>query len=177
MIERPITFPGKKDDDEIILFVRKYWIKYFFIALFACLVISIPFILVLSFLFNASLTNMQVEYATIILSIYFLILLGLVLYAFVDYYLDIFILTQDRVVFVRQNGFFNRQIDEVYYKDVDEVGVDVKGFLKSTFNYGDLVLHPGNDLAVLTVDGIHEPHKVARLIMDKHKEFYHNKEE
>lgn len=171
MLEIPQKFPGEREGDKVVLFVRKHWIKYAIVFLVSLVLFAIPLIALIFFLLNtADTTAFSAELLTVGISTYVLIMMGLILHAFVDFYLDMLVITQDRVIYVRQNGFFNQQIDEVHIWDVDECGVDIKGFLKSMLCYGDLVIHTGNDAAILTVDDVPHPDKIAQRIMHLHKE-------
>lgn len=171
MIEIPRHFPGKHEGDKIVLYVRKHWIKYVLVSLLSAVLFLIPVVALVAYLINQPVTDSHTaEIVTISIGIFLLIVMGLILQSFVDFYLDLFVVLEDRIVFVRQNGFFNQQIDEANIWDIDEVGVDIKGILKSSLGYGDLIVHTGNDEAILTVDGIPDPAQVGREIMRLHKE-------
>jgi len=172
MIEIPLKYPGKHDDDKVVLFVRKHWVKYLVVSIISVLLFSIPLIAIIVFFSNKSeIDSMSVEIITVSIGIYLLIVMALILQAFVDFYLDMFVITEDRIIFVRQNGFFNQQIDESHIAEISEVGVDIKGFINSVVGCGDVIVHMGNDEAILTIDDIQHPEKVAREITRLHKEF------
>jgi len=167
MIEVPQKYPGKRSDDQVIIFARKHWIKYAFLFLIGLLLaMAVPLIFIVFFYLRWY--SMSVEALTIGISCYLMIILGLVLHTFVDYYLDMFIVTQDRIILVRQNGFFNQQHDEMNIDNIDEIGVDVKGLVRSVFDYGDIVLHSGSDEAVLTIHDIGNPNTISKKIMELH---------
>lgn len=171
MIEIPLKFPGKREGDKVVFFVHKHWIKYVVTSIVTILLLSIPIIAIILYLQNNLGHNLlSAEIITIGIGIYLLIVMAIIIQAFVDFYLDIFVATEDRVIFVRQNGFFNQQIDVAHIWDIDEVGVDVKGFLNSVLDCGDLVIHMGNDEAILTVNDIKNPNKIGQEIMRLQKE-------
>jgi hypothetical protein len=114
---------------------------------------------------------MTTEIITVSIGIYLLIVLALIIQAFVDFYLDLLIVTEDRVILVRQNGYFNQQIDESHISDIDEVGVDVSGIINSAIGCGNVIIHMGNDEAILTVADIQNAEKVSREIMQLHKTY------
>lgn len=172
MIEIPRKYPGKQDDDKVVLFVRKHWIKYLVVSIVSLLLFSIPLVAIIIYLLNKPVVDpMTTEIVTVSIGVYLLIVMGLILQAFVDFYLDMFIITEDKIIFVRQNGFFNQQIDESHIAEISEVGVDIKGIINSVVGCGDVVVHMGNDEAILTIDDIQHPEKVAKEITRLHKEF------
>ena len=171
MIEIPQKYPGKEEGDKVVLFVRKHWVKYLVVSIVSILLFSIPVIGIIVYLLNKSeIDPMSIEIITASVGVYLLVVMALILEAFVDFYLDMFIITEDRVVFVRQNGMFNQQIDEAHLSDISEVGVDVKGFINSIVGCGDVIVHMGNDEAILTIDDVQNAEKIAREIMRLHKE-------
>lgn len=170
MLEMRKIFPGKKEGDKIVVFAKKHWMKYaLVIAICLLLIIPIGILIFLLVLNNLAIETFYVEILTFGISAYLLTALALIFHAFVDYYLDALIVTEDRIIYVRQNGYIFQQIDEIHLKDVQEVGVDLKGFWRSFFNYGNIVINSGSDVGVLIVDSLKEPHKIARTIMDLHQ--------
>jgi len=171
MLEMRKTFPGKKPDDKIVVFAKKHWIKYALI-IGICLLLCIP-VLVLLISLALNYMTLELSYAIILtfgVSAYLLVALALIFHAFVDYYLDVLIVTEERIIYVRQNGYLFQQVDEVHLQDIEEVGVDLKGIWRSFFNYGNIVIHSGSDIGVLNIDSVKDPKKIARIIMDLHKE-------
>lgn len=172
MIELPTKFPGQKEGEQINFIIKKHWIRYAFVLAFSFFAALIPFIIVFYYILQSDqISSVLIQYLTLGIGIYLLVLMALSFYVFVDYYLDMFIVTDERIVYIRQNGFFNHQFDELNFQDVDEVGVDVKGILRSFFDYGNLIIHSGNELAVLTIDSIPHPIQASEKIMSLHKEY------
>lgn len=172
MIEIPQNFPGQQEGDKVVLFVHKHWIKYVVTGIFSILLASIPLIGIILYVSNNPSTDLiSIEVITVSIGIYLLIVMCLIIAAFVDFYLDLLVITEDRVVFVRQNGYFNQQIDEAHIAAIDEVGADVKGLINSVLNCGDVVIHMGNDQAVLTVEDVQDPEKISKEILRLHKEY------
>lgn len=61
-------------------------------------------------------------------------------YGFIDYYLDVYIITNERIVNIEQNGFFKREISELHLHQIQDVSAKVNGFLPTIMHYGDVFI-------------------------------------
>lgn len=55
-----------------------------------------------------------------------------------DFYLDVWILTSQRLIAVEQKGLFSRTISEFELARIQDVTVDVHGIVATLLNYGNL---------------------------------------
>ena len=55
-----------------------------------------------------------------------------------DYYLDVFILTDRRVIYITQKGLFSRRIATSRLDRVQDVSAEVTGMMPTFLNYGDV---------------------------------------
>jgi len=163
------SFPGKKSGDEIKLYAKKHWGTYAVVVLVSLLASSIPAIfLIVIMLARADVDMIYAQIITVAVGAYILLILAIAFHAFVDYYLDTLVVTDERIIYIRQNGFLFQQIDEIHLSDIEEVGVDIKGALPSFLNYGNIIIHSGSDVGILTVESVPRPKELARKIMDLH---------
>lgn len=59
---------------------------------------------------------------------------------FVDFYLDLWIITNDRIVDIEQTGLFHRSVTELDLFRIQDVTTLVKGFFPTLFHYGDVIV-------------------------------------
>lgn len=85
---------------------------------------------------------------------------------FVDYYLDITIVTNDRIIDIEQRGIFGRQISELDLARVQDVNSEVKGIVASIFNYGLVEIQTAGDEANFEMHDAHDPHGVRQRIIE-----------
>src|SRR3989338_5769344 len=101
----------KKPDEKIIFFLRRHWIIFFGDTLEILILGSVP--VAVHFLLNKiwpSLLVGPVSWPLLILlgSAYYLIIWLFFINTFIDYYLDAWIITTDKVIDIEQNGLFSR---------------------------------------------------------------------
>jgi len=74
------------------------------------------------------------------LALYFL---ALILYLFVlwsDYYLDVWIITNKRLIDIEQKGLFNRHISEMHMRNIQNVSISIRGIVQTLLRFGDIVV-------------------------------------
>jgi len=55
-----------------------------------------------------------------------------------DYYLDVWIITDRRIVDVEQKGFFNREVTSFLYRNIQDITVETRGLIPTLLNFGTL---------------------------------------
>lgn len=88
---------------------------------------------------------------------------------FVDYVLDVWIITDRRVVNVEQKGLFVRQVSELRYQKIQDVTTEVEGFFPTLLNYGEVFVQTAGEKARFLFHNIPRPYEVKSVIMDLQK--------
>ena len=73
-------------------------------------------------------------------NLWLLILWFVFIARFTDYYLDKWVLTNNRVIDVEQRGFFSREISSVRYQKIQDVTSTVSGLIPTVLNFGTLTI-------------------------------------
>lgn len=102
-------------------------------------------------------------------SAYLLFIIGLLLYGFIDYYLDVYIVTNERIVDIAQDGFFRRSISELYLREVQDVSATVKGIFPTTMHYGDITIQTAGERPNFVFKNVPNPYKISKIIVDLHE--------
>lgn len=100
----------------------------------------------------------------LLISAYVLTILLLFFHNFIDYYLDVWVVTNERLLNIEQKGFFSRVIAEIRYYRVQDVASEVKGIISTLFNYGDVTVQTAGTQPRFTMKQVPNAHAVARRI-------------
>lgn len=152
-----------------------YIIRRSYIALFRRLV-SFAILLFLPLIFfylyatgndMGALLEGQVAYPLIVLGIsaYYLFVWLLFFFNFIDYYLDVWIITTERIVDINQRGFFSRVISEQMLFRVQDATSEIKGVLPTFFSYGNLNVQTAGEINRFVFYEIHDPNKFRDIII------------
>lgn len=161
-------FPGQQENEEVYLVIRQHW---FVFALRFALWLLFVAILVLadqylphyaSFIF---VSPYQEIYA-LLKSIYLLFLILGLLMLWVIYYLNVQIVTNERVVDIDQHSLIHHKISEVYLSRMQDVTAEVKGFFPTFLNYGNVHIQTAGEVERFVFSRIPNPTAVSKLISD-----------
>jgi hypothetical protein len=83
-----------------------------------------------------------------------------------NYYLDMWIVTNKRVLHVDQIKLFSRMIAATRIDRVQDVKAKISGFIPTMLGFGDLhVQTAGTNTAIMHIRGIPRPNEVRRVIL------------
>jgi len=163
-------FDGQKNGEKIILVSHRHW---FNIAIQFIYIVGILLFLIL--IYSAfGIFFPEAERNTVLILnlalISFLMLLWLfVCVTWIDYYLDVWIITDRRVVNVEQKGLFSREVSELEHIRVQDVTTEVKGFFATFFNYGDVHVQTAAETSRFIFRSVSNPYAIKNLIMQLQK--------
>jgi len=140
--------PNRLPGEEILKIMRKHFIVFFLkIILFLLLIcLSIAFGYIMTILFPLIMYQ-PIYYALAILcaSAYSLFVWLFFFFSFIDYYLNVYIITNERIIDIRQNGFFSRTISEQRLYRIQDVTSETKGVLPTIFRYGNIYIQTAGE--------------------------------
>ena len=85
---------------------------------------------------------------------------------FLDYELDMWVVTNDRLVNIEQHGLFARTIAELDLWRVQDVTSDVRGVFPTFFNYGNVYVQTAGTIGRFVLEQVPHPHEVRKLVLD-----------
>lgn len=85
--------------------------------------------------------------------------------AFTKYFLNAWILTSQRVVTIKQRGFFRREVSSLLLARVQDVTTNVTGVLFSLLGIGNIKVQSAGADVEFTMRGIPRPEQMRDLIM------------
>lgn len=84
----------------------------------------------------------------------------------IDYYFDIWVITNERIINIEQKGLFMRQVSEADYTKIQDVTAQVEGFFPTVINYGDVFIQTAAEKERFVFRTISHPYKIKDLIMN-----------
>lgn len=161
--------PGAAKDEKVVQLLRRHWITLLPLAITFTIVVILPPAAYLTARFvkpeifenrsGAALFVMGV-------SIFFLYAWLFVFQNFIDYYLDIWIVTNKRVLNIEQHGLFARTVSELRLHRVQDVTAEVHGFLHTMLDYGYVHIQTAGEKERFQFEEVPHPNQVAKLILD-----------
>lgn len=160
--------PNQEPGEEIIKIIKRdLFILVKKIALFLLLNILPLMFCYLAILNNPDLLAGELSWPLVILgaSIYYLFMWLFFFFSFVDYYLDIWIVTNRRIIDIEQNGLFSRTVSEQKLERIQDVTSEVKGFFPTVFAYGNVYIQTAGEKERFHFRQIPNPDAVRDLLI------------
>ena len=158
-----------KPYEKVIQVTRHHLITFIPQIIFFILLTLVPIALywLLQRLFPTLFLNSIIYPLDILLaSIFYLSILLFFYTSFVEFYLDLWIFTNDRLVDVEQTTLFARRIAEADLYQVQDVSSEVKGFCASLFNYGRVEIQTAGAVPKFILENVPHPHQLRQTILE-----------
>lgn len=166
-------FPGQRPHEEIFTVIHRHWfniLSHFVVILFLGFA-------TLFFFFLAPIIATQIGFALNLSLVSFItttILLFLWVYAFfiwIDYYFDVWVITDERILNIEQKSLFTRIISEVHLGKIQDVTTKVGGFIPTILNYGDIFIQTAGQEKYFHFRNVGDPDEHKDKIVELVKKF------
>lgn len=138
--------------------VRRHWMA--FLNVWGYAILSIAFVISLYLLFwFQSWVNLTVI-------IYTMVAILLLFILWLNSELDMYIVTNKRIIWVDQISFLDRQVSECSLKDVQEVNSNTKWLFANLLNYWSLTIQTAWNASNFHMSIVPDPLKCARQILN-----------
>lgn len=158
----------QKSYEKIIYTLRRHWFTFLpKISLFLLLLLSpLALYYIISTLFPNLLAEERIYTVAILAaSAYYLTIYLLFLTQFIDYYLDIWIVTNDRIVDIEQFGLFSRTISELDLFRIQDVTTDVHGVFPTLLGYGNVSVKTASQNIDIVFYNVPDPNLIRHELL------------
>lgn len=158
----------KKPDEKVIFYLRRHAIVFIGGMLLIALMAIIPlgaFFGVMRYypeLFQRELLGPAIILAA---SAYYLWVWLFFFSNFVDYYLDAWVVTNDRVLNIEQEGLFHRTVSELDLLNIQDITSEIHGVLPFIFGYGNVQIQTAAEQGRFVFEQIPKPEEVRKRLL------------
>lgn len=163
--ESNYSFDGQRNEETVNIFLYKHWIIIFLRLLGLASLLLVPIIPLI--IFSGLIGTYHLEgLVFFILIIFYLLLWSSAFFSITMYLLDTWIVTNERVIDMKQRGFFSRTISEMQISKVQDISVKTVGLIPTMFGYGDIEIQSAGTIDKFVFKQVPHPNKVKDQIMD-----------
>lgn len=158
------------ENEKVLMVLHRHWIvvvgRFIAAAFLAVLpVLVIPLVLAVNIISIPDTSGPVILFFSVI----YLMILTLLLFIFwIDYYLDMWIITNERIVDIEQSGLFRREISEFTLDKVQDITVEIPDMVATFLKYGNLNIQTAGERS-FTIKQIHNVYEAKNLILDASK--------
>lgn len=167
-------FPSQSENEKILLVAREHWFRLFarlfIIGVFALLPTGILYLLGTTGMGDDKAKQVislltQLYYLGVFIAIYITLAL---------YYLNVHIISEQRIVDIDQIGLLNHRISELNMETVQDVSSQTVGLFGSIFDYGTVFIQTAGASERFQFENIPQPAHVAKTILSAYEEHQKN---
>ncbi|MDO8537098.1 MAG: PH domain-containing protein [bacterium] len=128
------------ENEKILLIIRKHWFVVARTVFLFILLLLIPTIVLTVMQFSPDNFDNDIAgpITNLFLSVYSMVLLLFLFLFWMDYYLDMWVITNDRIIDIEQRGLFYRNISEIPMQHVQDVTIEVHGVIETFLKFGTI---------------------------------------
>jgi len=152
--------------EKVKIILKRHWIVFLILSvyLFIWIIISICLYIAFWFWFISNILN-------VVFWLFFWVFLYI---EWLDHELDMYIVTNNRIVWVEQISFLNRTVSECNLWQVQEVNSRTKWFFANMFNYWTLSIQTAWNITTMKMDFCPDVIQRAREVLNIVDEFWEN---
>lgn len=160
-------FQGQREDEKIILIIKKHWFVLFWSfvkgIIFILIALALPYTKSIGFyIFNSG----PIAFLYLTWIVFWVSFLA---YEYLNWHRDRFIITDHRIINIDQKSLFKRKVSELELDKVQDVSHEIRGMFATALNFGDVKLQSaGSENIVLA--HIAKPAEMQDLVVKLVKE-------
>lgn len=161
-------------DERVEAVIRKHWLVLLGDSIGLIILYVIPFIIywyffdsavTIDFLIDKIYFNPSPSVLVFAVSAWTLLAWAKLFAIWTDYYLDVWFITNRRIIDIEQRGFFNRNVSTFRMERIQDVTVEIKGIVATLLNFGNIHVQTAGESQEFIIKGIGRPKYVKDIIM------------
>ena len=160
--------PHQQKGEEVVFVLRRSDYVLFRLVGWYGLLLLLPLLLDIARKFwlpNFNPTGPHLNLLILLIFAYYLYIILFFYRSWLDYYLDVWIVTTHRILSIELEGLFNRVVSEQKLFRIQDVTTEQKGFWANFFQFGDVFIQTAGPKARFNFEQVSNPEKVAQRVV------------
>jgi len=154
-------------NERIVFFLHRHWFIFFKKVLSYLILGSLPFLVyfILKIYFPSILAD-KIIYSLLVLlvSLYLIFIWISLFHAWIDYYFDLWVVTNKQIIDIQQAGLFNRTLSKQPLNRVQDITAESKGFFPTILRFGNVYIQTAGAKERFVFRDIKNPYEVGQKI-------------
>jgi len=157
-----------RSDEKLVAVVRRHWWTLLTPSVSFFILLLIPAgVAIFSPSFLLEFVSPETPLFKFGASIYFLFLLIFGLLLWMDYYLDVWIVTTRRIVDIDQKALFHRVVSEIPLSRIQNVTLDIEGVVETFLKFGTITVETAGESGNFAAENVPRPYEVKDAILEQ----------
>jgi membrane protein YdbS with pleckstrin-like domain len=166
----PFGIHDFKDKERVVAVIRHHWFVLFRDVIGIGILFLLPFFILPMFWAFAQASGFPAVSGGVALffaAFWTLLMWNLLFVKWTDYYYDIWVITNWRIVDIDQNGLFHRNVATLLTLDhIQDIEAQLSGVLGNVLNFGHVQVQTAAAQREFAMNDVASPNKVVQIIRD-----------
>lgn len=160
-------FQGQHENEEVLRIIHRHWFNISLHYIAGIILTGIVFIafIVVPAVFPTILTAIHPSLFYFVFNTFVLLMWIYAFLIWIDYYFDVWVITNERIVNIEQKGLFDREVSELKFSRVQDVTSVVDGFFPTILNFGDVFVQTAAEQERFIFRQIPDPYAIKDMVM------------
>ena len=135
------------ENEKVVMTLHKHWWELGRTALAFLILLVVPPVVftILPWVTRALDPSLIEQTANFLLSLYLMVLFAFLFHFWMDYYLDMWIITTERIIDIEQRGLFSREVAEIPIRQIQDVTLDIHGIVETLLKFGTIKIQTAGE--------------------------------
>lgn len=163
-----ICFAGEDTDEAILYIFKKSFFTNIDWLLGTIILLLIPALVsyIYSFAQPTEQALISLGFKLTLSGFWYLFVFGYIIYNFLNWFFNVYIITNKRIVDIDFNGLLYKNISEAPLQSVEDVTSNINTVIKTILNYGSVFIQTAAEKREFEFADVADPGKVRDLISD-----------
>jgi len=163
-----VSFENQDGNEQVVLLLRRHWVTNVGWILAATFFFIIPLFLPSLFSWGGAsfYESLELRWRTVLFMIWYLLLSGFIFERFINWYFNVYLITNKRIIDVDFHGILYKNVTEAQLLRIQDITHRSAGFLATFFNYGDLLVQTAAEVNELSFEKVPHPADVHKILSD-----------
>lgn len=146
-----------RPEENVLFIVREYIITKFFIFT----ILLLAYFCLLFFMYPL------ISYGVLTTGLFFIALVAILFYSirtFIIWYLDVMIVTADRLIDIERSGIFSYEVKDIDWENIRDITYKKQGVWAILFNYGTIRIAIADQDNPIELDHVYQPHQIRDIL-------------
>lgn len=155
-----------EEGEYVVHVAHKHWFVFLMRLVSMLFIAILPLIVlpVLGAFYPITAQGLVVDLFIFIYGIYLIFVWIIIFIMWTDYYLDMAVITNKRIMDVEQKGLFSREVSTMRYEVIQDVTTDIVGVVPTLLGYGDLYVQTAAEKRQFCIEDVKDPTTVKSII-------------
>ena len=157
------------EGEKVVYEIRRHWYVLVVESITLALFLFIPWLVFLGLdVVGVSLTAKEIAFFAFVVLTWFFVSWLSFMVIWTNYYLDVWIVTNMRIIDIEQYSLFSRDVSEFRLDRIQDVTIEVKGILPTLLRFGNVDVQTAGETYEFQIKSVPNPYEVRDIIIREH---------